>query len=128
MRIASSKASDQSRSRFGKAMAQRRVLGHQDLRHALNVRGGRTGSRSRSPGAEHGDLAERLGGIHRLGGGIQYQFAVIHFAQQKNRHHTAPLSLSFATSVSTSGTTSPARRASGSAVFTSSSRGLTSMP
>ena len=81
-----------------------------------------------APGAERGHVTEVGTGGHGLGGGVQRQFAGIHFGKKKNSHYTTPFSLSLATSVSTSGTISPAWRASGSSVLTISRRGETSTP
>jgi hypothetical protein len=126
--VVAGKLHDQLGGGFGQPVAKDVVLGAKHLVHAVDGRGLVRRRLGRGPGAQHRHRTQRLGRRDRLGGGVHRQFAAIHFTEKKNCHQTAPASLSFDTSSSTEPTISPALRASGSVVFTISSRGVTSTP
>ena len=119
---------DQVGGRFRQAMTQRGVFGDQHLGHAVDCRGFFRGIGGGCAGAQNRHVAQGLGRGDRLCGRVHRQFTIVDFGKKKNSHHTAPFSLSFATSSSTEPTISPAARSAGSDVLTTVRRGVTSTP
>ena len=120
---------NQIRRGLRQAVAQDVILGAEHLGHTGDGRGRIGGGFGRRAGAKHGHIAQLRGGGHRLGGGIHRQFAGVNLGQKKNSHYSTPASsLSFVISSSTEPTLTPAARASGSEVFTTDRRGVTSTP
>ena len=129
MGIAPRHPTHQLGQRLGEAVAIGLALDVDDLRYAVEPRR-RPGYRGAGlAGDEHGDVAaDRLCSGHGLGGGV-VQGRVVVLGEDQDGHHSTPASVfSFAISSSTEPTFTPALRVTGSAVFTTFSRGVTSTP
>src|SRR5690606_31011538 len=119
---------------LGELVLQLRRIGEQHFRDAGRLCGGLRNGLAAAAGHEHGDVAaDALRGgdrVERAGP----QRGVVVFGQDENCHVVVPLQItlasffSFATSVATSGTFTPALRAGGSLTFSVFSRGVGSTP
>ena len=115
--------------RFGKPVAIGVIVGEKNLGHALQRR--RFGRCRIAAGAcdQHGHRAKRFHRSQGFGNLIGCKLAFIHVCQKKNGHQITPASsLSFAISSATEATLTPALRPTGSTVFRTARRGVTSTP
>ena len=106
-----------------------RSVGDENLRGALELRGGFGGGLAAMTGDENVDVAaQRLRGGEGFRG-RRRERGVRVFGEQQDGHQSTPASdLSFETSSATDPTLTPAERVAGSAVFTTSRRGEMSTP
>ena len=119
---------------LGELVLQLRRVGEQHFGHAGGLCGGLRGVFAAAAGDQHRDVAADLprGGdrVERA----RLERRVVVFGQDENCHFVVPLQItlasffSFATSVATSGTFTPALRAGGSLTFSVFSRGVGSTP
>ncbi len=128
MAVTTRQRDNQIGQRLGQTMRVSRVIGRENLGHARDLRRRIRSAANARARDQNGHVAQSLRRRNGLGGRVQRQIRAIDFCNQENSHHTTPASLSFATSSSTEPTLMPALRPAGSAVFTTSRRGLTSTP
>src|SRR5690606_31063304 len=120
---------DERCHRFRDPVCIARVVGKQDLRYALELRGRFRDRPASAAGDENMDIvAQCAGGGQRLRSRAVERFVVV-LGDQERGHYSTPASLrSLSTSSSTEATFTPPLRPAGSLVLSTFRRGATSTP